>query len=299
MSSEFTPRARRGVVHACVAAASLAAPVLVASLSSALAQTTQQLPEVTVESKKSKPKAKAKAAPAQTQSAGSVTPSAATGASLTVPNTAEAQAQLSNVPGSVTVVPDTAYKSSTPAVTHQGCARLRARRLRPAEVGRGLAPVHPRLGPVAQLPSAQHAALHGRHPDQHRRRLWRLPGDRPDGLPLRRGLQGGERAALRRQLTGRRHQFRDADGPRRQHRSAPAPTSAASASAVCRRAPAAPRVPSTTSSPARGRRRTASATTAGASATRASANLGYQLSPDVETRFYFNANDIMQRIPGA
>ncbi|MET0651927.1 MAG: TonB-dependent receptor plug domain-containing protein, partial [Hyphomicrobiaceae bacterium] len=117
MSSEFTPRARRGVVHACVAAASLAAPVLVASLSSALAQTTQQLPEVTVESKKSKPKAKAKAAPAQTQSAGSVTPSAATGASLTVPNTAEAQAQLSNVPGSVTVVPDTAYKSSTPAVT--------------------------------------------------------------------------------------------------------------------------------------------------------------------------------------
>ena len=34
-----------------------------------------------------------------------------------MPNTAEAQAQLSNVPGSVTVVPDTAYKSSTPAVT--------------------------------------------------------------------------------------------------------------------------------------------------------------------------------------
>ena len=119
MSSEFAPRscARRGVVHACVAAASLAAPVLVASLSSALAQTTQQLPEVTVESKKSKPKAKTKAAPAQPQSAGSVTPSAATGASLTVPNTAEAQAQLSNVPGSVAVVPDTAYKSSTPAVT--------------------------------------------------------------------------------------------------------------------------------------------------------------------------------------
>lgn len=33
--------------------------------------------------------------------------------------------------------------------------------------------------------------------------------------------------------------------------------------------------------------------------TRASANLGYQLSPDVETRFYFNVNDIMQRIPGS
>lgn len=32
---------------------------------------------------------------------------------------------------------------------------------------------------------------------------------------------------------------------------------------------------------------------------RASANFGYQLSPDVETRFYFNANHILQRIPGS
>lgn len=31
---------------------------------------------------------------------------------------------------------------------------------------------------------------------------------------------------------------------------------------------------------------------------RASMNFGYQLSPDVETRFYFNANEIRQRIPG-
>ena len=34
-------------------------------------------------------------------------------------------------------------------------------------------------------------------------------------------------------------------------------------------------------------------------ATRASANLGYQLSPDVETRFYINANEVRQRIPGS
>jgi len=33
--------------------------------------------------------------------------------------------------------------------------------------------------------------------------------------------------------------------------------------------------------------------------TRGAANFGYQLSQNVETRFYFNANDIMQRIPGA
>lgn len=33
--------------------------------------------------------------------------------------------------------------------------------------------------------------------------------------------------------------------------------------------------------------------------TRGAANFGYQFSPNVETRFYLNANDIVQRIPGA
>ncbi|MFD0987689.1 TonB-dependent receptor family protein [Methyloligella solikamskensis] len=33
--------------------------------------------------------------------------------------------------------------------------------------------------------------------------------------------------------------------------------------------------------------------------TRAVANLGYRITPNVETRFYFNANDIEQEIPGA
>jgi iron complex outermembrane recepter protein len=37
--------------------------------------------------------------------------------SLTSPNTAKAQALLSQVPGSVVVVPDTAYRNSTPAIT--------------------------------------------------------------------------------------------------------------------------------------------------------------------------------------
>ena len=35
------------------------------------------------------------------------------------------------------------------------------------------------------------------------------------------------------------------------------------------------------------------------SATRVSGNVGYQFSPDAETRFYFNANEICQRIPGS
>ena len=34
-------------------------------------------------------------------------------------------------------------------------------------------------------------------------------------------------------------------------------------------------------------------------ANRASGNIGYQFSPDAETRFYFNANSVRQRIPGS
>ena len=186
------------------------------------------------------------------------------GGSLTVPTTAQAQASspTCRAPSRWCRTPPTSQHAGR---HHQGRARLRAGRVRPAEVGRGQPPVDPRLGPVAQLPPARHPALHGRHPDQHRRRLRRFPGDRSDRLPLRRGLQGRQRAALRRQLAGRRHQLRDADRPRRQPVRAPAPTSAASASTACRRARAAPTGPSISSSPAPGRSRTASATTAGAS----------------------------------
>lgn len=35
------------------------------------------------------------------------------------------------------------------------------------------------------------------------------------------------------------------------------------------------------------------------SSNRISANVGYQISPDVETRFYLNANEVRQRIPGS
>jgi len=35
------------------------------------------------------------------------------------------------------------------------------------------------------------------------------------------------------------------------------------------------------------------------SSTRLNGNVGYQISPDVETRFYFNANEVRQRIPGS
>ena len=40
------------------------------------------------------------------------------------------------------------------------------------------------------------------------------------------------------------------------------------------------------------------AITASGQATRVSGNVGYQFSPDFETRFYLNANEVRQRIPG-
>jgi hypothetical protein len=46
-------------------------------------------------------------------------------------------------------------------------------------------------------------------------------------------------------------------------------------------------------------RRPGKATSSFGSATRASANLGQPALTNIETRFYFNANDIMQRIPGS
>ncbi len=46
-------------------------------------------------------------------------------------------------------------------------------------------------------------------------------------------------------------------------------------------------------------RRTASATTSDGESVKAPMNLGYRLTPNVETRFYLNANRVRQRIPGA
>ena len=65
----------------------------------------------------------------------------------------------------------------------------------------------------------------------------------------------------------------------------------------CKPMPAAATVRGTASSPRRRRRATASGTTVTA-ATRVSGNVGYQFSPDFETRFYLNANEVRQRIPG-
>ena len=62
--------------------------------------------------------------------------------------------------------------------------------------------------------------------------------------------------------------------------------------------PAAPTVRGTVSSPPSTQASDGFRDHSFGSATRVSGNVGYQFSPDAETRFYFNANEIRQRIPG-
>lgn len=127
MHSGTPPRARL-LTHAKRLQIAAAVLISIAGLESvAQAQSPAQLPPMTVEATAKKPSAKAAAKPAKAPSASvnepaavqAVSDSAATppGGSLTTPTTAQAQALLARVPGSVVVVPDTAYKNSTPAVT--------------------------------------------------------------------------------------------------------------------------------------------------------------------------------------
>ena len=132
----------------------------------------------------------------------------------------QALAQINRTPGRRRHRAGRGLSQSTRRQHDQGRARLRARRVRAAEMGRRHPAVDPRLGPVAQFPSARRAALYGRHPDQHRRRLWRFSGDRSDRLQICRGFQGRQRAAVRRQFARRRDQFRDAERPRSMARTA-------------------------------------------------------------------------------
>ena len=120
-------RLRRLRLQIAVAAALL----LLAILAVCRAAEAQSLPPVVVETPKKQPKATPKAATKGPTTAPVTQPAAAPagqslaldpaatppGGSLTVPTTAQAQAILARVPGSVVVVPDTAYKYSTPAAT--------------------------------------------------------------------------------------------------------------------------------------------------------------------------------------
>ena len=101
------------------------------------------------------------------------------------------------------------------------------------------------------------------------------------------------------QLARRRHQFRDSDRPRSMAERSVGRYGRIRISSGCRPTPAARTVRGTVSSPRRRRRPTAFRDHSFGSSTRVSGNVGYQFSPDAETRFYFNANEIRQRIPGS
>ena len=298
MSSQVPLRAcaRRGVVRAGLAAASLAAPALVASLSSTLAQSIQQLPEVTVEGKKTQPKSKS--VPAQGQSSGSVTPSSATALSLTVPNTAEAQKQLSTVPGSVMVVPDTAYKTSTPAVTLKDVL----------DYVPGIF-IQPKWGEDSRLSIRGSGLSRNFHLRSTQLFMDGVPINTADGYgdlqeidptayryvevykganALRYGANSLGGAINFVTPTGRDANILQASadiGSFGFHR--------LQASSGGFKGPFDFFVTGSWQE-ADGFRDHSSG-----QSTRASGNLGYKLSPNIETRFYFNASDIMQRIPGA
>ena len=183
----------------------------------AYAQSTP-LPTIVVRADRSKPTKRAEGPRSTRSTPATVAPTqtqlVSQPGSLTVPSTEQARTEIQRTPGAVAVVPDTAFKNS-PAQTIKDVldwvpgvwaqpkwgddTRLSIR-------GSGLSRNFHLRGI---------AALHGRHPDQHRRRLRRLSGDRSDRLSLCRGVQGRERAALRRQLARRRDQFRHADRARR------------------------------------------------------------------------------------
>ena len=103
----------------------------------------------------------------------------------------------------------------------EGRARLRPRRAHPPALRRGgrEPALHPRLRPAQQLPPARHQRADRWLPVRQCRRLQRLRIARAPEHPVHRGLQGRQRAPLRRQYHGRRHQPRQQDRLRhRPHR---------------------------------------------------------------------------------
>ena len=103
----------------------------------------------------------------------------------------------------------------------EGRARLRARRVRAAALRRrGREPdLDPRLRAAQQLPPARHQHPDRRLPLRQRRRVQRLRVARAPDHQAHRGLQGRQRAALRRLHPGRRHQPRQQDRLRRRRSS--------------------------------------------------------------------------------
>ena len=264
-----------------------------------------QLPPMTVETKarkapvKAAPKA-AKSVPVAVQlSPEAGDPAAAPpGGSLTTPTTAEAEALLARVPGSVVVVPDTAYKNSTPAVTIKDVL----------DYVPGVF-VQPKWGEDIRL-SIRGSGLSRNF---HLRSVQLLM----DGIPINTADGYGDFQEIDPSAYRYVEVYKGANALRYGANSLGGainfvtPTGR-DASLFGASADIGSFGFHRLQSSAGGVKGPFDFFITGSwqesegfrdhsrgESTRASANLGYRLSPNVETRFYFNVNDIMQRIPGS
>ena len=268
----------------------------------------QQLPSVTVETapKKAPPKATAKAVAKTAPAAPVAQPVAAQpdpaatppGGSLTVPTTAQAQAILAKVPGSVVVVPDTAYKYTTPALTIKDVL----------DYVPGVF-AQPKWGDDTRL-SIRGSGLS---------RNFHLRGTNlyMDGIPINTADGFGDFQEIDPTAYRYVEVYKGANGLR-----FGASSLGGAVNFVTPTGRDASLLGASADIGSFGFHRLQSSS-GGASGpfdffvtgswqqqdgfrehswgedTRASANLGYRLSPDAETRFYLNANEVRQRIPGS
>ena len=266
----------------------------------------QPLPPVTVEApkqkatpKKASPKT-ATAAPKAAPVPAAVVDPAATppGGSLTVPTTAQAQAILARVPGSVVVVPDTAYKYTTPALTIKDVL----------DYVPGII-AQPKWGDDTRL-SIRGSGLS---------RNFHLRGVELflDGIPINTADGFGDFQEIDPTAYRYVEVYKGANGLR---------FGASSLGGAINFVTPTGRDASPVSASADigsfgfQRLQSSSGGVSGpvdyfvtgswqsqdgfrdhswGESVRGSANLGYQLSPDIETRFYLNANEVRQRIPGS
>jgi iron complex outermembrane receptor protein len=274
-----------------------------------LAQTTQQditeLPEVTVTTTAQTPKKKpGKATPAQATAApASAAPDqpapGARSGSLSVPTTAEAAVEIERTPGAVEVVSDNAYRTSTPSVTLKDALdyvpgvfvqtkwgddsrlSIRGSGLSRNVHGRGVQLLMDGLIPITTADGA--SDFQEIDPTAYRY------------IEVYKGANALRYGAT--QLGGAINFVMptgyDADlfGVRLDVGSFGFHKAAVSSGAV---SGAVDYFASVTAQETDGFRDHSDG-----EAVKASMNIGYRLSPDVETRFYLNANRVRQRIPGA
>jgi iron complex outermembrane recepter protein len=303
-----THRLRRLRLQIAVAAALL----LLAILAICRAAEAQSLPPVVVETPKKQLKATPKAATKGPTTAPVTQPAAVPtgqslaldpaatppGGSLTVPTTAQAQAILARVPGSVVVVPDTAYRYSTPAATLKDVLYYVP----------GVF-IQPKWGEDSRLSICGSGLSRNFHLRSIQLYMDGIPINTADGYG---DLQEIDPTAYRyvevyKGANALRFGANSLGGainfvsPTGRDASLLAASADAGSFGFHRLQASSGGVSGPFDFFATGswQEQDGFRNHSWGESTRASANLGYQLSPNAETRFYVNASDIMQRIPGS